>query len=236
MTSTRFYRRGGRLDHGAPGSPAAASPRSSDPAPARSWLTTRSPRPPTSTAVASARKALPGWATATPADRSAVLAKLAEDVAGEHADDCGGRGGSRDRQPGCWPPSSTCRAASTTSTSSPARPAISRARPPPSTRATISPARGHRRGRDRTPSSSRYGGGVEVLPAFAAGYTVVIKPMRADPADHADSGPAAPARPGSRRGAQRRDRRRLGVGTARSWRHRRRRPGASPGRRPSAAG
>jgi betaine-aldehyde dehydrogenase len=28
-------------------------------------------------AVASARAALPGWATATPADRSAVLAKLA---------------------------------------------------------------------------------------------------------------------------------------------------------------
>ena len=37
-------------------------------------------------AVASARAALPGWATATPADRSAVLAKLAE-LAGDHADD-----------------------------------------------------------------------------------------------------------------------------------------------------
>jgi betaine-aldehyde dehydrogenase len=37
-------------------------------------------------AVASARAALPGWATATPADRSAVLAKLAA-LAGEHADD-----------------------------------------------------------------------------------------------------------------------------------------------------
>ena len=37
-------------------------------------------------AVASARAALPGWATATPADRSAVLAKLAA-LAGEHADE-----------------------------------------------------------------------------------------------------------------------------------------------------
>jgi len=37
-------------------------------------------------AVAAARKALPGWAAATPADRSAVLAKLAK-LAGEHADD-----------------------------------------------------------------------------------------------------------------------------------------------------
>jgi betaine-aldehyde dehydrogenase len=37
-------------------------------------------------AVAAARKALPGWATATPADRSAVLAKLAK-LAGEHAED-----------------------------------------------------------------------------------------------------------------------------------------------------
>jgi betaine-aldehyde dehydrogenase len=37
-------------------------------------------------AVAAARKALPGWATATPADRSAVLAQLAK-LAGEHADD-----------------------------------------------------------------------------------------------------------------------------------------------------
>jgi betaine-aldehyde dehydrogenase len=37
-------------------------------------------------AVASARAALPGWAKATPADRSAVLAKLAA-LAGEHADD-----------------------------------------------------------------------------------------------------------------------------------------------------
>jgi betaine-aldehyde dehydrogenase len=38
------------------------------------------------TAVAAARTALPGWATATPADRSAVLAKLAK-LADEHADD-----------------------------------------------------------------------------------------------------------------------------------------------------
>src|ERR1700737_4385263 len=37
-------------------------------------------------AVASARAALPGWAMARPADRSAVLAKLAA-LAGEHADD-----------------------------------------------------------------------------------------------------------------------------------------------------
>jgi betaine-aldehyde dehydrogenase len=37
-------------------------------------------------AVAAARKALPGWAAATPADRSAVLAKLAK-LAGEHAED-----------------------------------------------------------------------------------------------------------------------------------------------------
>ena len=37
-------------------------------------------------AVASARKALPGWATATPVDRSAVLAKLAK-LADDHADD-----------------------------------------------------------------------------------------------------------------------------------------------------
>jgi betaine-aldehyde dehydrogenase len=37
-------------------------------------------------AVASARAALPGWAAATPADRSAVLAKLAA-LAGGHADD-----------------------------------------------------------------------------------------------------------------------------------------------------
>src|SRR4051794_11592049 len=37
-------------------------------------------------AVASARVALPGWATATPADRSAVLAKLAV-LAGEHVDE-----------------------------------------------------------------------------------------------------------------------------------------------------
>src|SRR5882757_5938655 len=37
-------------------------------------------------AVASARAALPGWAGATPADRSAVLAKLAQ-LAGDHADD-----------------------------------------------------------------------------------------------------------------------------------------------------
>ena len=37
-------------------------------------------------AVGSANSALPGWATATPADRSAVLAKLAE-LAGVHADD-----------------------------------------------------------------------------------------------------------------------------------------------------
>ncbi|MEV3901344.1 gamma-aminobutyraldehyde dehydrogenase [Mycobacterium sp. NPDC050551] len=38
------------------------------------------------TAVASARRALTGWATATPADRSAVLARLAK-LADEHADD-----------------------------------------------------------------------------------------------------------------------------------------------------
>ncbi|HKH50310.1 MAG TPA: aldehyde dehydrogenase family protein, partial [Mycobacterium sp.] len=37
-------------------------------------------------AVASARTALPDWATATPAERSSVLAKLAA-LAGEHADD-----------------------------------------------------------------------------------------------------------------------------------------------------
>ena len=37
-------------------------------------------------AVAAARAALPGWATATPVDRSAVLAKLAQ-LAAEHADD-----------------------------------------------------------------------------------------------------------------------------------------------------
>jgi betaine-aldehyde dehydrogenase len=37
-------------------------------------------------AVAAARKALPGWAAATPAERSAVLAKLAK-LAGEHAGD-----------------------------------------------------------------------------------------------------------------------------------------------------
>src|SRR6478752_2591502 len=37
-------------------------------------------------AVASARAALRGWATATPADRSAVLAKLAQ-LAGDHADE-----------------------------------------------------------------------------------------------------------------------------------------------------
>ena len=37
-------------------------------------------------AVASARAALPGWATATPAERSAVLATLAR-LAGEHADE-----------------------------------------------------------------------------------------------------------------------------------------------------
>ena len=37
-------------------------------------------------AVAAARAALPGWATATPVDRSAVLAKLAQ-LAGEHADE-----------------------------------------------------------------------------------------------------------------------------------------------------
>src|SRR3954463_11048403 len=37
-------------------------------------------------AVASARAALPGWATATPADRSAVLAKLAV-LVGEHVDE-----------------------------------------------------------------------------------------------------------------------------------------------------
>lgn len=37
-------------------------------------------------AVASARAAPPGWATATPAERSAVLATLAR-LAGEHADE-----------------------------------------------------------------------------------------------------------------------------------------------------
>ena len=37
-------------------------------------------------AVASARAALPRWATATPVDRAAVLAKLAE-LAGEHAEE-----------------------------------------------------------------------------------------------------------------------------------------------------
>jgi betaine-aldehyde dehydrogenase len=37
-------------------------------------------------AVAAARTALPGWATATPADRSAVLAKLAK-LAGDYADE-----------------------------------------------------------------------------------------------------------------------------------------------------
>src|ERR1700752_1831049 len=37
-------------------------------------------------AVTSARAALPGWATATPAERSGVLAKLAV-LAGAHADD-----------------------------------------------------------------------------------------------------------------------------------------------------
>src|SRR6476646_4097557 len=40
----------------------------------------------TDRAVRSARAAFPGWATATPADRSAVLAKLAK-LADEHADD-----------------------------------------------------------------------------------------------------------------------------------------------------
>src|ERR1700733_13168270 len=38
------------------------------------------------TAVAAARGALPGWATATPAARSAVLARLAT-LAAEHAED-----------------------------------------------------------------------------------------------------------------------------------------------------
>ncbi|MGZ8818285.1 MAG: aldehyde dehydrogenase family protein, partial [Mycobacterium sp.] len=37
-------------------------------------------------AVAAARAALPGWAGATPADRSAVLAKLAA-LTAEHADE-----------------------------------------------------------------------------------------------------------------------------------------------------
>ena len=37
-------------------------------------------------AVAAARAALPGWATATPVDRSAVLAKMAQ-LAAEHADE-----------------------------------------------------------------------------------------------------------------------------------------------------
>jgi betaine-aldehyde dehydrogenase len=37
-------------------------------------------------AVAAARAALPGWATAAPVDRSAVLAKLAE-LTAQHADD-----------------------------------------------------------------------------------------------------------------------------------------------------
>src|SRR3979411_3060031 len=69
-------------------------------------------------AVASARAALPGWATAIPAERSAVLAKLAQ-IANEHTDDLasagrgkagatpkrahrrpGGGGGQPDRQAG----------------------------------------------------------------------------------------------------------------------------------------
>ena len=68
-------------------SPAAACITSSTRRPARSSPTTRWRHPPTSTRrSASARAALPGWATATPAERSAVLAKLAH-LAGEHADD-----------------------------------------------------------------------------------------------------------------------------------------------------
>src|SRR5258705_13936212 len=45
-------------------------------------------------AVASARAALPGWATATPAEGSAVLAKLAR-LAGENADRLVAAGGSQ---------------------------------------------------------------------------------------------------------------------------------------------
>ena len=83
-----------------------------------------------------------------------------------------------------WPPSSTCRAASTTSTSS-------QARPPPrgqGHRGVLRrphlehPARGDRRGRTITPWNYPLQMAVwKVLPALAAGCTVVIKPRELTP-------------------------------------------------------
>ena len=90
------------------------------------------------TAVASARAALSTWATATPVDRSAVLFKLAKLAARARRRRWSPRRSAR-RESRCgWPPSSTCPEVSTTSTSSPAPRATSKARParsiPPITR------------------------------------------------------------------------------------------------------
>ena len=143
-------------------------------------------------AVAAARGALPGWATATPADRSAVLARLAK-LAAEHAEDLVAEEVARPASQCDLPPSSTCRAASTTSTSSRAPPAIWRARPPPSTPPITPRASGERRSAssDHRPLElPPADGGVEDVARVRRGLHGGDQARRDHPTDDADPGPA----------------------------------------------
>ena len=163
-------------------------------------------------AVASARAALRGWATATPADRSAVLAKLAQ-LAGEHADDLV--------------------AEEVSQTGKPVRLATEFDVPGSVDNIDFfAGAARHLEGKataeysgDHTSSIRREAVGVvgtitpwnyplqmavwKVLPALAAGCTRRDQALRADTVDDADAGPAGQRGRPARRGVQRGDRRRL---------------------------
>ncbi len=92
-------------------------------------------------AVAAAKAAFPGWAGATPGERSDALHRFAG-VLAERAETSPAPSPSSAASRSSSPPSSTCPARSTTPPSSPGPPATSRARPPPSTPATTPPTYG----------------------------------------------------------------------------------------------
>ena len=168
-------------------------------------------------AVAAARAAFPDWSGAPPVERSGVLTRLAAILdrarrrAGPHRDPR--RPASRSGSP----PASTCPARSTTSPSSPAPPATSRARPRPSTPATT-PRSSAARPIGVVGSIAPWNyplqmAGWKILPAVAAGNTIVLKPAELTPltalllAEAADRG-RLPGRRGQRRDRHRPGRRR----------------------------
>ena len=178
-------------------------------------------------AVASARAALPGWSTATPAERSAVLAKLAQ-LAGRARRGAGGRRGQSDRQAGAARyrvrrsgqrrQHRLLRGSGAASRGQGHRRVLGRPH-------VEHPARGHRRGRDHhaveLPAAD---GGVEGHSRIGRRLLGGDQARRGDAADDADAGPARQRGGAARRRAQRRHRRR-GRRRHRTGRPPRRRPG-----------